>query len=92
MTEQDIIILLLEQDIDPNGTVTGKDDMLPLKKAVYHQLPFMLAGMKKSESEGGYSITWDLDGIKMWYSALARELGLPDTLVPKPTVTGKKPW
>lgn len=91
VTEQQIVIILLENDIDPNGTVSGSADMKALKMGVYRQLPLMLAGMQ-DVSEGGYSIKWNLDGIKLWYSALANELGQPDLLSPAPTVTGIKPW
>ncbi|GAA0561577.1 DUF6706 family protein [Chitinophaga japonensis] len=91
VTDQEIVIIMLEQNIDPNGTVTGSSDIRSLKVAVYNQLPQMLAGMQ-DVSEGGYSIKWNLDGIKMWYSWLADELGLPDKLNTQPTVTGAKPW
>lgn len=91
VTDEQILIMLIEQDIDPNGPISGKADMEPLKKAMYYQLPLMLAGIQ-NVSEGGYSIKWNLDGIKMWYSALAKELGLEDVFNPPPTVTGITPW
>lgn len=91
VSSEEIDLALLEQDINPNGEVTGKGDIITLKRAIYYQMPLMFAGMQ-NVSEGGYSISWNLDGIKMWYSALAKELGLPDNLVPKPTARGKSPW
>lgn len=91
VSEQEIILLMIEQGVDPNQEISGKSDTLPLKKAMYDQLPLMLAGMQ-DVSEGGYSIKWNLDGIKLWYSALAKELGLPNNLIPKPTARGKSPW
>src|SRR5688572_11079388 len=91
VSEQEIILILIEQDIDPNAPVSGKADTAVLKRALYDQLPLMLAGMQ-DVSEGGYSIKWNLDGIKLWYSVLDKELGLPDNLIPKPTARGKSPW
>ena len=91
VSSDEINVILLEQDILPNGEVNGKNEITTLKKAIYYQLPLMLAGMQ-NVSEGGYSISWNLDGIKLWYSALAKDLGLPDNLVPKPTARGKSPW
>src|SRR5690606_30270975 len=91
VSEQEIILIMIEQGIDPNELVTGKADALPLKKAMYEQLPLMLAGMQ-DVSEGGHSVKWNLEGIKLWYSSLARELGLPDNLVPKPVARGNSPW
>ncbi|RPE05551.1 hypothetical protein EGT74_24520 [Chitinophaga lutea] len=91
VSDQEIILIMIEQGIDPNSPISGKADTVVLKTAIHAQLPLMLAGVQ-DVSEGGYSIKWNLDGIKAWYSALAGELGLPDLLTPVPTVTGVKPW
>lgn len=91
VSSEEIDIILLEQGIDADGQVSGSDNIKQLQAAVYHQLPGMFAGMQ-NVSEGGYSISWNLEGIKLWYSWLAKQLGLPDTLVPKPKISGKKPW
>jgi len=34
-------------------------------------------------SEGGYSITWNWEAIKFWYSQTCAELGLDDVTKPK---------
>lgn len=34
-------------------------------------------------SEGGYSITWNWDALKLWYSQTCAELGLDDVTKPK---------
>jgi hypothetical protein len=91
LTAGEIIIIMIENDIDPDAPMTGKADTIALKKAVYNQLPLMLAGLQ-DVSEGGYSVKWNVDGIKLWYSTLAVELGLPDILNPTPTITGVSPW
>lgn len=91
VSSDEIDIIILEQGIDANGQVVGPEDVKSLQVAIYYQLPLMFAGMQ-NVSEGGYSISWNLDGIKMWFSWLAKQLGLPDTLVPKPKISGKKPW
>ncbi|MEZ2446122.1 DUF6706 family protein [Chitinophaga sp. RCC_12] len=91
VSPDEIILIMLKRGIDPNGEVTGPADIAILEKAMYYQIPLLLAGAQ-DVTEGGYSIKWNLDGLKIWYSALARELGLPDDLFPRPTVTGIRPW
>lgn len=88
VSPEQIDLILVDNGIDGNALVT---DTKALKIAVFHQLPAMLAAMQ-DVSEGGYSVKWNLAGIKAWYSLLATELGLPDNLTPAPTVTGVKPW
>lgn len=84
----EIDLMLLEQNLYPDDVIT--DFNIP-KKAVYYQLPMMMAGLQNI-TEGGYSITWNLAGIKAWYSLLASQLQLPDSLSPGPKVTGISPW
>ncbi len=60
VTSEQIDLLLLERSIDGNAEVT---DIRALKVAMYYQLPAMLAGMQ-DVSEGGYSVKWNLAGIK----------------------------
>jgi len=88
ITTDDIALILLESGIDGTAPVSNLNG---LKTAVYNYLPGMMAGLS-GISEGGYSIRWNYDGLKAWYSFLASELGLPDKLTEKPTVTGVSPW
>ena len=34
-------------------------------------------------SEGGYSISWNIEALKLWYSTTCAELGLQDVTKPK---------
>ena len=40
-------------------------------------------------SEGGYSITWNMEAVKMWYNAMCDELGIENALERKPKVKGR---
>ncbi len=84
----EIDILLLEQSIIPDDPIT---ETRSLKVAMYNQLPLMMAGLQEV-SEGGYSVKWNMEGVKAWYSALAAELGLDNKLFPKPKITSKSVW
>jgi len=88
VTSEEIDLILVDNGINGEDQAT---DTKALKTAVFYKLPEMLAGMQ-DVSEGGYSVKWNLAGIKAWYSFLAGELGLPDKLTPAPTITGVKPW
>lgn len=88
VSTDDISLMLIEANLNGNDQVS---DTKSLKTAIYNQLPIMMAGLQ-DVSEGGYSVKWNYDGIKAWYSWLASSLGLPNLLSPTPTVTGIKPW
>jgi len=90
-TVSDIDLIMLEQGINADEDVNGTEGVKTLKKAIYTQLPQMFAGLQNI-SEGGYSIHWNMEALKLWYSSLAVELGLPNILNPAPEVTGMSPW
>lgn len=85
LNASDIGFILIEADLSPNKTVESAEDKLLLKKAVHYNIPGMIAGLS-NVSEGGYSVTWNIEGIKMWYSVLSKELGLEDMLSTKPKI------
>ncbi len=85
LSAADISFILVEADLDGSSVVIDSGDRELIKTAVYMQLPRMIAGLQ-DVSEGGYSIKWNVQGLKLWYSALATELGLDDLLVIKPTI------
>lgn len=89
VTDSQIDIILAKAGIDGAAEAT---DFKALDTALYHQFPPLFAGMASSVSEGGYSVSTNLDGVKAWYSWLARQLGLPDNLFPSPKVKGVSPW
>lgn len=77
------LILANQAELIPNkaAPVDVKTAKLALCKEFATILP--LANI----SEGGYSITWNYDAIKLWYSMTCKELGIKD--VTKPKVTNK---
>lgn len=85
LSTSEIEFILSEADLSPDTTVTTSADKVLLKTAMYNQLPLLMAGLQ-DVTEGGYSIKWNLAGLKLWYSVLASELGLDDLLSVKPKV------
>lgn len=82
LSEDDVDIILLKASL--NGTdpvnVTACDT------AVYNRMSIVLKATMQNVSQGGYSISWNMDAVKMFYNALCSELGKENVLVGRPKV------
>jgi hypothetical protein len=74
-----IDLVVVENSLDPDSDVSVDE----VKRAIHRSLGTWLP-VQTSISEGGVSMTWNLDALKLYYSALSRELGLED--ITKPTI------
>lgn len=72
-------LIVVENSLVPDSDVCVDET----KRAIHRSLGTWLP-VQSAVSEGGVSMTWNLDAIKLYYSALSRELGLED--VTKPTI------
>ena len=82
LTEADVDLIILNRaDLipDPDAAVTTAKTALCKEFASIIPLA--------NVSEGGYSITWNWDALKLWYSQTCAELGLQD--VTKPQIRNK---
>ena len=80
MAESDVEMIIVENpDLDPDAKVDAK----ACKLAIYNSMSSILPAMSQNISEGGYSVSWNVEGIKMWYSSLCRELVKEDMLTKK---------
>lgn len=86
--QSEIDFMLIEQEINPAADVVTSEDKRNAKLSVYYQMPIILSGLQ-NVSEGGYSVSWNIDGIKTWYSILCGQLGLEDDLNGIPRVRNK---
>lgn len=76
----DVELILCNQSTlipDPEAQVDAKIAKTALCKEIATLLP--LANI----SEGGYSISWNWDALKLWYNATCSELGLSNASKPK---------
>lgn len=76
----DVELILCNQSTlipDPEAQVDAKIAKTALCKEIAALIP--LANI----SEGGYSISWNWDALKLWYNATCAELGLPNATKPK---------
>ncbi len=85
VSEDDIEIILLKSGI------SGEDaaDIQACDKAVYKRMSVILKGTMQNVSEGGYSISWNMEAVKLFYNALCNELGLENVLVGRPKVRNR---
>ena len=76
---------LSEDDIDIESDV----DVRACDTAVYNRMSVILKGMTQNVSEGGYSISWNMDAVKLFYAALCNELGKENVLVARPKIRNR---
>jgi len=77
VSEADIDLMLIDSDLDPDEA----PDPRACKLAIYNSMSAILPLANVSES--GYSVSWNMDGLKLWYQSLCSELGKPNVIKPK---------
>lgn len=65
----------------------GVFDVRSCKLAIYNSMSAILP--MANISEGGFSVSWNMDALKMWYAALCKELGKENVLGGKPKVRNR---
>lgn len=85
VSDDDIDIILLKSSLDGEAAV----DMLACDKSVYNRMSIVLKGTTQNVQEGGYSISWNMEAVKIYYNALCNELGLENVLFGRPKVRNR---
>lgn len=85
VSDNDIEVMLLKSGIEADAPV----DVAGCDLAVYNRFSVVLAAMTQNVSEGGYSLSWNMDAVKMYYNALCRELGKENVLEAKPKIRNR---
>lgn len=82
ISDDDVEIIMLKGSVDADAPAdTNACDM-----AVYRRMSAVIKGMTQNVSEGGYSISWNMDAVKLFYAALCNELGVENVLVNRPKI------
>lgn len=89
VSSDDIDVIMAKAGLDGNAVMT---DTKACDNAVYQRFSVVLKGMLQNVSEGGYSISWNIEAVKMFYNALCNELGKENVLVGKPKVRNASNW
>ena len=75
LSDNDIDLIIAE-----NPTLEGSLNIPACKLAIYNSMSSILP--TANVSEGGYSISWEMDALKLWYNSLCIELGKPNAMQP----------
>jgi len=85
VTSDDIDIIMLKAGLTGASLV----DVKACDNAIYNRMSVVLKGITHNVSEGGYSVNWNMDGVKAYYNALCAELGKENMLFSRPKVRNK---
>lgn len=76
VNSNDIDVMLLEAGLDGSASV----DIAACKEAIYNGISKVIP--LANVSEGGYSIIWNMEAVKIYYAQLCKELGKENVLQP----------
>ena len=85
ISEGDIDVILLKSGMNGNEFA----DVQSCDIAVYKRMSVVLKGAMQNVSQGGYSVSWNIEAVKLFYAALCEELGVENTLVRQPKVRNR---
>ena len=77
MSQQDTDLVLINQGINPDDDV----DVTKAKTALCKE--FAIAIPLANVTEGGYSVSWNMEAVKLWYQTTCAELGITPTTKPR---------
>lgn len=85
LSEADLLDMCLNSKISGEGEV-NEDNCMRVSVAIAKFIPSLLL-RATSISESGFSMSWNIEGIKQYYSFLCKQYGLKDELSNKPKCT-----
>lgn len=85
LEENDIDIILVKAGLNADDAV----DTRACDNAVYNRMSVILKGTLQNVSEGGFSLSWNMDAVKLYYMALCNELGKDNVLVSRPKIRNR---
>lgn len=85
VSEADLVDMLNDADFTSSDEASG-DALNVANIAMVLFIPHLLL-RATSVSESGFSMTWNLEGIKEFYSIMCKRYGLDNELSNKPTIT-----
>lgn len=85
VSDGDIEIIMAKANIEPTDTC----DTHACDVAIYNRMSIVIKSVMQNVTEGGYSISWNMDAVKIWYTALCNELGVENVLMSRPKVRNR---
>lgn len=74
LSPSEIDLIMINQGLED----VEVEDVVSVKTAIYNEFSALIPIV--DISEGSMSIKWNMEGLKIWYSLLAKELGKEDVL------------
>lgn len=81
LSEADLVDITLNSSISLESEIT-QDNTNEVNKAIAEFIPSLLA-RPISVNESGFSVSWDIEGIKAYYSILCNQLGIENVFASK---------
>lgn len=78
VTADDVDIILLKGGIEPDAQL----DIKKCDRAMYKRFSVILKGAMRNISEGGYSVSWNMEAVRLFYNALCDEWGFRNEIRP----------
>lgn len=85
VSDDDVDIILLKSGLDGSQEA----DVKVADNAIYDRFSVVLKGATQNVSEGGYSISWNMPAVKLYYTALCTELGKKNILETQPKIRNR---
>lgn len=85
ISSDDIDVILLKANLEADAPL----QIDQCDKAVYSRMSVVLKGAFQNITEGGYSISWNMEAVKLFYNALCNELELENVLLGRPKVRNR---
>lgn len=85
ITENEVNIILLKGALNGDAEV----DMTSCDLAIYNHISMIFRALTQNVSEGAYSVTWNMEAVKLFYGALCNELGKENVLIGRPKVRNR---
>lgn len=79
VTENDIELILVKSGLNGDDTL----NVSACDNAIYNRLSVVLKAASQNVSEGGFSRSWNMEAVKMYYQTLCNEIGKPNVLKSK---------
>ena len=84
LSEADLLDMAQDAKVELSDEVT-QSNSTPIKVAIVSFIPTLLL-RATSINESGFSMSWNIDGIKAYYSMMCKQLGIKDELDNKPKI------
>ena len=89
ITDNDVDLIIIKAGINADGVITESADTRKCDMAIYNRMSVVIKPMMQNVTEGGYSVSWNMDAVKIFYAALCNELGVENVMLSRPKIRNR---